>query len=324
MPVLKSDRLILRGFVATDALDVQRLAGVFEIADTTLNIPHPYADGLAELGYWIGLPFWGKGICTEAGKLVQEYAFETLGLKRLHARHLARNPSSGRVLEKLGFIHECSQKGHVKKWNKLEDVENYGLVSPAALGDGKLDHLVALNVIQAEECDETGKAFPHVIARLFEDGAMTLLSILGWTHADLSENDPHIVSLAIVNRLPCVANHSVAAYCGINRSQEQRLELEMRVLDWQTNEILATAKLHLSIKINMAKASLMYGQLTGRSTAHLGNEVLLMRRFTARHRGQAGHVNIQHFAQSAHDACRGVASLLGVAPEEKLLTSVHP
>ena len=46
--VLKSDRLILRPFELADASDVQRLAGNWTIADTTLNIPHPYEDGMAE------------------------------------------------------------------------------------------------------------------------------------------------------------------------------------------------------------------------------------------------------------------------------------
>ena len=46
--VLKSDRLMLRPFELVDASDVQRLAGNRTIADTTLNIPHPYEDGMAE------------------------------------------------------------------------------------------------------------------------------------------------------------------------------------------------------------------------------------------------------------------------------------
>ena len=48
-PILKTDRLALRAFKMADASAVQTLAGAFEIADTTLNIPHPYEDGMGKI-----------------------------------------------------------------------------------------------------------------------------------------------------------------------------------------------------------------------------------------------------------------------------------
>lgn len=59
--------------------------------------------GEAEIGYWIGRPFWGRGYASEAVRLVVAFAFEDLGLRRLYAHVLAHNPASGRVLEKAGF-----------------------------------------------------------------------------------------------------------------------------------------------------------------------------------------------------------------------------
>lgn len=76
-PTLHTARLTLRPFTADDAFDVERLAGAREIADTTLNIPHPYPHGGA--ARWIALhrPAWLEGtsvtlaiVANETGKLV--------------------------------------------------------------------------------------------------------------------------------------------------------------------------------------------------------------------------------------------------------------
>jgi len=82
----------------------------------------------AELGYWIGKPYWGQGYCTEAAQAVLQYGFETLGLNRIHARHLTRNPASGRVMFKIGMRHEGSLRQHAKKWGVFEDIEVYGIL----------------------------------------------------------------------------------------------------------------------------------------------------------------------------------------------------
>lgn len=82
----------------------------------------------AELGYWIGTPYWSLGYCTEAARLVLRYAFTDLGLWRVHACHFSRNPSSGRVLQKLGLQHEGRRRGHLMKWGRPEDLELYGIL----------------------------------------------------------------------------------------------------------------------------------------------------------------------------------------------------
>lgn len=82
----------------------------------------------AELGYWIGVRHWRKGYCTEAAQAVMRHGFDTLGLHRLFAHHLTRNPASGRVMQKLGMRHEGTLHGHVLKWGVHEDLELYGVV----------------------------------------------------------------------------------------------------------------------------------------------------------------------------------------------------
>jgi len=169
---LRTQRLILRPFNISDAAIVQRLAGAKAIADTTLNIPHPYPDGAAEawisshsrryadgesaifalvehehgiligaigleisvghgsaeLGYWIGKPYWNQGYCTEAAGTVLRFAFDDLGLNRVQARHFTRNPASGRVMHKIGMSHEGHLRQAVRKWGKFEDLELYAIL----------------------------------------------------------------------------------------------------------------------------------------------------------------------------------------------------
>jgi [ribosomal protein S5]-alanine N-acetyltransferase len=172
IPTLEAGSVILRPFVAADAPEVQRLAGDRAIADTTLNMPHPYEDGMAEawisthaaihedgqgvtfaitrkvdgvlvgaislmnmttghqaeLGYWIGKQHWNQGYCTDAVRSVLRYAFEELGLIRVHACYFSRNAASGRVMQKLGMRHEGCRRQHILKWNRLEDLELYGIL----------------------------------------------------------------------------------------------------------------------------------------------------------------------------------------------------
>ena len=79
----------------------------------------------SELGYWIGKPFWGEGYATEAAAGVVNYGFETLSLNNISARHLSRNPASGRVMQKLGMRHVATLREDTIKWGKFEDIELY-------------------------------------------------------------------------------------------------------------------------------------------------------------------------------------------------------
>jgi [ribosomal protein S5]-alanine N-acetyltransferase len=61
----------------------------------------------AELGYWLGEPFWGKGIATEAVKQMVTYGFRNFDITRIFARPFGTNIASQKVLEKAGFILEA-------------------------------------------------------------------------------------------------------------------------------------------------------------------------------------------------------------------------
>jgi len=89
----------------------------------------------AELGYWIGVPYWGQGFATEAASAVMVFGFETLRLHRIYASHFAGNTASQRVLEKMGMRHEGLSRQHVRKWNRFVDLENYGLLASEFRGE---------------------------------------------------------------------------------------------------------------------------------------------------------------------------------------------
>lgn len=65
----------------------------------------PLAAGEAEIGYWLGESFWGKGYATEALQAMIAYSFEKLRLTRLLAGAYQENIPSQKVLEKRGFRH---------------------------------------------------------------------------------------------------------------------------------------------------------------------------------------------------------------------------
>lgn len=63
-----------------------------------------------EIGYWIGVPYWGKGLIPEAVRALQRHAFEDLNLERLWCGYFDGNEKSRRVQEKCGFVHDHTAK----------------------------------------------------------------------------------------------------------------------------------------------------------------------------------------------------------------------
>ncbi|MEZ4672611.1 MAG: GNAT family N-acetyltransferase [Anaerolineae bacterium] len=81
----------------------------------------------AEMGYWLGKPYWGQGYMSEATSRLVAFAFEVLGLNRIHASAFTRNPASVRVLEKCGMSYEGTLRGHYFKWGEFVDTALYAI-----------------------------------------------------------------------------------------------------------------------------------------------------------------------------------------------------
>ena len=166
-PVLATARLRLRALQPEDAPTIATLANDRRIAENTARIPHPYtladAEGFLryleesetetafaitladdaligicglrmkprqapEIGYWLGIAYWGHGYATEAARALIDHAFEDLGLERLESGARVSNPASRRVLEKCGF-----------QWNSVVLLRIHAIASSAPVDRFRLD-----------------------------------------------------------------------------------------------------------------------------------------------------------------------------------------
>ena len=82
----------------------------------------------AEVGYWLGEPFWGRGIATAALKALTEHAFTEFDLVRLYATVMEWNPASARVLEKAGYEYEGLMRKSAVKDGQVIDQWLYAIV----------------------------------------------------------------------------------------------------------------------------------------------------------------------------------------------------
>ncbi|WP_299490025.1 GNAT family protein [Acaryochloris sp. IP29b_bin.137] len=87
-----------------------------------------WRDHLAEIGYWLGEPFWGKGIATQAVQQMTDHAFSDLQLQKLYAPILAPNKASMRVVEKCGYELEGVLKREVFKDGRYYDIHHFAKV----------------------------------------------------------------------------------------------------------------------------------------------------------------------------------------------------
>jgi RimJ/RimL family protein N-acetyltransferase len=142
---IRTSRLVLRQLTTADAGRIAELGGDWDVASMTSRMPYPYTvhaahqwiddleDGeqvfgithcgeltgvtgymlapdhsSAEIGYWIGKPYWGRGFATEAAQAIIDYCFKASRVQRITCGHFTDNPGSKRVIEKLGFIYAGS------------------------------------------------------------------------------------------------------------------------------------------------------------------------------------------------------------------------
>ena len=139
--VLETERLALRRPTLADVKAIARLANDRRIAENTRRLPHPYSEQDAiefvraiasdnretvfliesdstpigmvgidwrqqnapELGYWLGVRYWGQGFATEAARAVIDFSFEEFDAEHLIAGARVVNPASRNILEKCGF-----------------------------------------------------------------------------------------------------------------------------------------------------------------------------------------------------------------------------
>lgn len=84
--------------------------------------------GTAEIGYWLGEEYWGRGIVTEVVQTMTAYAFEVFHLHRIYAEVFEWNPASMRVLEKCGYQCEGRLRKSVTKDGQTIDAFLYAVV----------------------------------------------------------------------------------------------------------------------------------------------------------------------------------------------------
>lgn len=164
IPVLATERLVLRAPRREDAKAIARLANDRRVAVNTARLPHPYSlddaeefiaavnrqdgeiafaitldgtligvcginprDGRAEIGYWLGVPYWGQGYATEAARALIDHAFVDLQHEALQAGARVSNPASRRVLEKCGFQWTGVQLTRVRAINSAAPADRFRL-----------------------------------------------------------------------------------------------------------------------------------------------------------------------------------------------------
>jgi [ribosomal protein S5]-alanine N-acetyltransferase len=109
------DERIGRG-VHRAMVDANELVGVVAVRDIDS------ANRTAELSFWVGKPFWGRGVATRGATQMIRIAFEYHAINRLAAHAFVGDAASERVLQTVGFQHEGIERERILKYGKFMDV----------------------------------------------------------------------------------------------------------------------------------------------------------------------------------------------------------
>ena len=93
-------------------------------------------DRQAELGYWVGVPYWGRGIASAAVRRLTQHAFQDLHLRCLHARVLCRNPASAKLLLRVGFTHTETRTSTCGYRQQQEPTDYFELIAHDEFEEG--------------------------------------------------------------------------------------------------------------------------------------------------------------------------------------------
>jgi RimJ/RimL family protein N-acetyltransferase len=164
VPVLETEQLTLRVPHHGDVAALAMLANDRRIAECTTRIPYPFGvadaeqfidsanrcdgeicfaitlddsfigicsidprEGGPEIGYWLGLPFWGRGFATEAVRAAIDFAFGELNFTLLQSGARVSNPASRRVLEKCGFQWTGVRLSRIRAINSAAPIDRFRL-----------------------------------------------------------------------------------------------------------------------------------------------------------------------------------------------------
>lgn len=125
------EEMIRREKLGTHLYATVKLKDTHRVIGTVMLFNFDHEAKNAEVGYVFHRQYWGRGYCSEALKMIDYFAFNTLKLHRVHARVVSGNGASARVLEKNNYLREGRLRDHYRIDNQFNDCLIYGKLQPS-------------------------------------------------------------------------------------------------------------------------------------------------------------------------------------------------